>query len=298
MKHDDFSTRMKENYEVRSQTYLPRRGYYLIRLDGKAFHTYTRGMVRPFDQNLSDVMDATAAYLCKNISGAKFAYVQSDEISILMTDFDKLDTQAWFDGNVQKIVSISAAMATAEFNRLMYELNHNYIAEGKMAVFDSRVWLIADPYEVENVFIWRQMDAQRNSVSMAAQALFSSKELHGKNVQVMKQMMLEKGVDWEEYPQGFRNGRCIVRQTYQEPLGTCRRFDCATEGCAYSPCEKDKLVTRSKWVSEPAPRFVSNRDYLRERMPLIRNHLMDELEAAQIELELTPNDPDAVLVTG
>lgn len=273
---------MKENYEVRSQFYLPRRGYQLLRLDGRAFHTYTREMERPFDSLLSSVMDETAAYLCKNITGAKFAYVQSDEISILVTDFDKLDTQAWFDGNIQKIVSISAAMATAEFNRLMYNAKPEYMNAGKVALFDSRVWMISDPYEVENVFLWRQQDAQRNSVSMAAQSMFSHKQLHGKNVAVMKQMMLDNGVNWdEEYPVGFRNGRCVVRKTVQEPVGVCRKSDCGKEeACAYSPCYKNELVTRSKWEIEPAPLFVENRAYLRDIMPLIPNYL-NEVESEE-----------------
>lgn len=284
MKNDDFGTRMKENYEVRSQTYLPRRGYYLLRLDGKAFHTYTKGMERPFDKTLSDVMDATAVYLCKNITGAKLAYVQSDEISILVTDFDKLTTQAWFDGNIQKIVSISAAMATAEFNRLMYNIKPEYIEVGKLALFDSRVWMIADPYEVENVFIWRQQDARRNSVSMAAQSMFSHKALQGKNVSVMKQMMLDEGTNWEDYPAGFRNGRCIVKKSVQEPIGTCRKSDCGKEeACAYSPCYKDELVTRTIWEAEAAPLFVNNRTYLREMMPLIPNYTNDEIASAEAE---------------
>lgn len=285
MKNDDFGNRMKENYEVRSQTYLPRRGYYLLRLDGRAFHTYTKGMERPFDKTLSDVMDATAVYLCKNITGAKLAYVQSDEISILVTDFDKLTTQAWFDGNIQKIVSISAAMATAEFNRLMYNIKPEYIEVGKLALFDSRVWMIADPYEVENVFIWRQQDARRNSVSMAAQSMFSHKALQGKNVGVMKQMMLDEGTNWEDYPAGFRNGRCIVKKSVQEPIGTCRKSDCGKEeACAYSPCYKDELVSRTIWEAEAAPLFASNRTYLREMMPLIPNYTNDEIASAEAEL--------------
>lgn len=274
MKNDSFGDRMKENYEVRSQTYLPRRGYQLLRLDGKAFHTYTKGMERPFDPLLSSVMDSTAAYLCQNISGAKLAYVQSDEITILVTDFDKIDTQAWFDGNVQKIVSISAAMATAEFNRLMYNAKSEYMNTGKVALFDSRVWSISDVFEVENSFIWRQQDARRNSISMAAQSMFSHKELHGKKTKTMREMMLTSGVDWENYPAGFRNGRCVVRKTVQEPIGVCRKSDCGKEeGCVYSPCYKNELVIRSKWEVEPAPVFVENREYLRNIIPLIPNFL-------------------------
>jgi tRNA(His) 5'-end guanylyltransferase len=223
-----------------------------------------------------EVMDNTAKFLCEKIGGAKLAYVQSDEISILMTDFDKIDTQAWFDGNVQKIVSISAAMATAEFNRLMYLARPEFLEKGKMAHFDSRVWSISDVFEVENVFIWRQQDTRRNSVSMAAQSMFSHKELHGKNTKIMREMMLASGTDWESYPAGFRNGRCVVRNTFVEPIGVCRKFDCQTEGCAYSPCYKNEPVTRSRWEIEAAPVFVENREYLRSIIPLMPNFLTDE----------------------
>ena len=280
---DAFGNRMKESYEIRSQTFLPRRGYFLMRLDGRSFHTYTKGFDRPYDLQLMEVMDATAKYLCEKITGAKLAYVQSDEITILVTDFDKLETQAWFDGNIQKIVSISAAMATAEFNRLMYLAHPEFLQKGKMAHFDSRVWTIADPYEVENVFIWRQMDARRNSVSMSAQSMFSHKELQGKNTKVMREMMLNAGVDWEQYPAGFCNGRCIVRRSVTESIGTCRRTDCQTEGCSYSPCYKEEKVTRSKWESEPAPVFVQNRSYLRGRMPLIPSFATEEEIEADME---------------
>lgn len=288
MKYDDFSKRMKDNYELRSQTYLPRRGYYLLRLDGRAFSTYTKGMERPFDSVLAGVMDNTAIALCKKIAGARLAYVQSDEISILVTDFDKIETQAWFDGNVQKIVSISAAIATAEFNRLMYNIRPEYLTNEKTAVFDSRVWMIADPYEVENVFRWRQQDAMRNSVSMAAQSMFSHKELHGKNVAAMKQMMIDKGVNWQNYPTGFRYGRCIVRNTTQEPSGVCYHFDCHEEGCAYSPCQKNELLTRSKWEAVPAPSFNEKPEFLRDILPLIPNHVMDQkdVESALREFEI------------
>jgi hypothetical protein len=164
---DTLGDRMKEYYENRTKTYLPRRTYTLIRIDGKAFHTYTKGLNRPFDDQLMDDMDETAIYLCKNIQGAKLAFVQSDEISILLTDFDKLQTSAWFDGNIQKITSVSSSLATAKFN----ELRPN-----KLALFDSRVFTIPSKVEVENYFIWRQQDTVRNSISSVAQSLYSSKD--------------------------------------------------------------------------------------------------------------------------
>ena len=114
---DSLGDRMKR-YENTSRYYLSPRNYTIIRVDGKAFHTYTKGLERPFDLKLISDMNETASFLCKNIQGAKFAFVQSDEISIVITDFENINTDAWFDGNVQKITSISASLATAKFNQL------------------------------------------------------------------------------------------------------------------------------------------------------------------------------------
>src|SRR5262249_45011362 len=115
---DALGDRMKSQYENRAKTFLPRRTYTVIRIDGKAFHSYTRGLDRPYDQRLMDDMTATAGFLCQEIAGARLAYCQSDEISVILTDFDKVSTQAWFDGGAQKITSVSASLATAKFNEL------------------------------------------------------------------------------------------------------------------------------------------------------------------------------------
>lgn len=176
---DELSTRMKEFYENRTRIQLPRRTYTIIRIDGKVFHTYTRGLEQPFDIGLIEDMDETAYYLCKNIQGAKFGFVQSDEISILVTDFDKIGTDAWFDGNIQKMVSISASMATSKFNWLRLNRKFNSSIAGvdtimkmfKLAEFDARTFTIPSKVEVENYMIWRQVDTVRNSISSVAQSL-------------------------------------------------------------------------------------------------------------------------------
>ena len=213
---------MKVNYENRTRILLPRRTYTVIRVDGKAFHTYTRGLKRPFDDGLMEDMDNTAIYLCQNIQGAKFAFVQSDEISVLVTDFDKLDTDAWFDGNIQKIVSVSASMATSKFNQLrMLRYSRNRFTEDgenrlnletavqfdnwllelaklKLAEFDARTFTIPMDVEVENYFIWRQQDTVRNSISSVAQSLYSAKQLNGKNTSQLQDMIHEKGQNWND----------------------------------------------------------------------------------------------------
>lgn len=225
MKNDALGDRMKEFYEDRTRIKLPRRTYTIIRIDGKAFHTYTKGLERPFDQGLIEDMNATTAYLCKNIQGVKFGYVQSDEISLVLTDFDELGTHAWFDNNLQKMVSVAASMATAEFNRLRLIracndimgdyvenlLTENEIQKFKMAEFDARAFQIPFIDEVKNYFIWRQQDAVRNSISSVAQSLYSTKELHGVKTDQMQEMIFQKGINWNDYDFRMKRGAVIGR---------------------------------------------------------------------------------------
>ena len=204
-KKDSLGSRMKENYENRTRILLPRRTYTIIRLDGKAFHTYTRGLKRPFDKQLVNDIDETAKFLCENIQGVKLAFVQSDEISLVLTDFDKITTNAWFDGNIQKMVSVSASLATAKFNELR---------PGKLAFFDSRVFTIPEQSEVINYLIWRQQDTVRNSITAVAQSLYSHKELFKKNTNEMQEMCFQKGVNWNDYDDGLKRGRLILKIDY------------------------------------------------------------------------------------
>jgi tRNA(His) guanylyltransferase len=202
MQKDSIGLRMKENYEDRYRFSLTRRTPVIMRLDGRAFHTFTRGCVRPFDLRLSHAMCDTACHLLSEIQGAKCAYVQSDEISILITDFDKLTTDAWFDYNIQKMVSISAGMASAFFGRVIAtKLSVNSFS----AVFDSRVFNIPTE-EVCNYFIWRQLDWMRNSLQMLSQSHFSAKMLHGKNQANMHEMLHSEGVNWADLEPRWKNG--------------------------------------------------------------------------------------------
>jgi tRNA(His) 5'-end guanylyltransferase len=224
MSKDALGDRMKDYYESRTKYKLPRRTNTIIRLDGKAFHTFTRGFEKPFDKDLSDAMDKTAKALCENIQGAVMAYVQSDEITILLTDYSKITTDAWFDGNIQKIASISASMATAYFNEY---INKDDVAlalrvfDGKerlRAFFDSRVFTIPDRGEVINCFLWRQQDAVRNSVSMVAQSLYPHKELMNKNQSDMQEMCWQKGVNWNNIPDGWKRGRMIIKDEVEKSV--------------------------------------------------------------------------------
>lgn len=206
-KRDSLGDRMKGQYEDRTRYMLPRRSYCVIRVDGKAFHTYTRGCEKPNDKRLAECMDVTAMALCEKAQGAQFAYVQSDEISVLLTDFALPTTDAWFDGNLQKVCSVSASIATAAFNEKAAE----HVLPS-MALFDSRVFCIPDPVEVENYFIWRQQDATRNSIQGLLQANFSPKQCHGVNMAEAQEMLFaEKGINWNDEAAYWKRGRCIVK---------------------------------------------------------------------------------------
>jgi len=228
MSKDNLGDRMKDYYEKRSQSDLLRRMYTLIRVDGKAFHTFTREFDRPYDSNLMRMMDITAQALCKEIQGAKCAFVQSDEITIVLTDFDTLQTDAWFDYNVQKMTSISASVATTAFNKeyLRYRVGPDFDPETMLRVinddipwakFDSRVWQVPNRSEAINTLIWRQQDATRNSLQMAARAHFSHKEVDKKNTAEMNEMLFHKGVNWNDYPVGFKRGRFVMKEQYELP---------------------------------------------------------------------------------
>ena len=274
---DQLGDRMKDFYEDRTRYRLARRTNTIIRIDGKAFHTYTKGLKRPFDSGLMEDMNKTAEFLCQNIQGAKFAYVQSDEISILVTDYDDISTHAWFDGNLQKMASIAASLGTAEFNRLrlarkMFESPDSVFSEiispFKLAMFDARVFQIPYQEEVINYFIWRQQDATRNSISSVAQANFSDKELHGKKTNEMQDMlMLEKGINWNDFTPREKRGSIIhkVEKTYMKlEYGQTVGVD----PTQVDP-NKNDTFTRNVWQADPeTPIFTQEKGYLRWKMPI------------------------------
>lgn len=196
----DIGTRMKINYESSTQISLVRRMPVIVRLDGKAFHGLTRDCSRPFDHTFSHCMEVTATELCRNVQNVRMAYSQSDEISLLLVDYNKLDSQQWFDGNIQKIVSISASIASTVFTKKF----------GSVGYFDSRVFNIPKE-EVCNYFIWRQQDAVRNSIQMVAQAEFSHKSLQGLScTKLQEKLFSERGINWDGIVTRFKRGFCII----------------------------------------------------------------------------------------
>ncbi len=198
--------RMKK-YEYITRDHLMPRIPVIVRVDGKAFHTFTKNFDRPFDYRFMDTMATSVLEVFKEMQGCKMAYIQSDEASFVLTDYDQLDTQGWFDYNQQKIVSISASTMTAVFN---YQLS-KYTEEPTCARFDSRAFNVPEA-EVANYFLWRAQDWHRNSVTMYAQASFSHKELHKKTISDMHDMLYTRGKNWAtDIPLRARNGTFIYR---------------------------------------------------------------------------------------
>ena len=197
--------RMKA-YEKVSQSKLMRRTPVVVRLDGKAFHTFTRGMEKPFSPILHKARKNTLEYLCENIQGCILGYSQSDELSLVIKDWHKFSTSAWFDNNLQKIVSISASMCTARFNSELSKLQ----GVPTPALFDSRAFNLTID-EVVNFLVWRQQDWERNSVQMLARSKYSHKECHKKSCKDLL-MMLESdyGIIWGELASWEKQGEVWI----------------------------------------------------------------------------------------
>lgn len=199
--------RMK-TYEGISKTSLMIRTPVIVRVDGRAFHTYTKKFDKPKDFRIDDAMNATMLYLCKNIPGCILGYCQSDEISLVITDYKTLDTSPWFDYEVQKLVSVISSMATMAFNQRMMHLTGGTTCYG--AMFDARAFNVP-AHEVENYLIWRQQDCIRNVVSSYARSKYSQKEVHGHNSDQLILMLAQKGIIWTDLDSKIRNGRLAMK---------------------------------------------------------------------------------------
>lgn len=229
MDKSDLTNRMKEYYEYIPKTKLMRRTPVAIRIDGKAFHTFARGFQKPFDDVLIKSMQETTKYLCENIQGCVLGYTQSDEITLILVDYKKLTSSAWFDYEVQKICSIAASMATMAFNKF-FENNIKEFSESsecrgldvkyldvykealnKGAMFDARCFNIPKE-EVTNLIYCRQLDASRNSIQMVGQANFSHKELSNKSCNDIQDMLMtQKCINWNDLPTYQKRGSCCIK---------------------------------------------------------------------------------------
>ena len=270
MDTSDLANRMKE-YEKRNQYYLQKRTPVAIRVDGRSFHTFTRGFKRPFDYIFMKSMQETAKYMCENMGNAKFAYVQSDEITIILTDYDTLETDCWFNYRTDKLCSISASMATMAFNKYFEENVTNEVLEYKMvphcveiqqeikeyhntliaaldkgAMFDARCFNIPKE-EVTNLIYWRQLDASRNSIQMVGQANFSHNELQNKSCNDIQDMlMLQKNINWNDFPTYQKRGSCVVKSDEKETI---------TEDNIGT-----KMTIRSKWIIDKEMPILKGKD--------------------------------------
>lgn len=270
--HDDLGTRMKEFYEGVPKTKLMRRVPVAIRIDGKAFHTFTRGFQKPFDSILMASMQETMKYLCENIQGCVFGYTQSDEITLILIDYQKFTSSAWFDYEVQKVCSIAASMATMAFNKFFtknvnyFEMTHEHDdtineycttlvnAAEKGATFDARCFNIPKE-EVANLVYWRQLDAMRNSVQMVGQANFSHKELQNKSCNDIQDMLIaQKAINWNFYPEDCKRGAACIKLPPKEEV-----IDVPT--AAEKPVRV--VVNRSSWfVDTHMPILKEDWDYI------------------------------------
>jgi tRNA(His) 5'-end guanylyltransferase len=207
--NDSLGDRMK-TYEQVTRSFLLPHSLTILRVDGRSFSSYLRQAAKPFDLDFMYAMGQVGKKLCEEISGSVFAYGQSDEISVLMQDLEP-QSQPWFGGVIQKMVSVAAGIATAQ---LIVQLGTKGFPH-----FDARVFTLPNATEVANYFLWRQRDAVRNSVSMAAQAKFSHSQLHGKTSGQMQEMLFsEYGINWNDYPDACKRGWITYRQAHNEPV--------------------------------------------------------------------------------
>lgn len=259
---DDLGVRMKTFYEQIPKTKLMRRCPVALRIDGKAFHTFTKGFQKPFDEVLIKSMQETMKYLCENIQGCVLGYTQSDEITLILVDYKKLTSSAWFDYEVQKICSIAAGMATMAFNKafeknvksfdllLAYndygddtEENRKLLdiynkAVDKGAMFDCRCFNIPKE-EVTNLIYWRQLDASRNSIQMVGQANFPHKELQNKSCNDIQDMLMtQKGINWNDLPIYQKRGSCCVRN----------KIIISTDGVKETVQLRDTSKSENEWI--------------------------------------------------
>lgn len=241
MKKDNLGDRIKEFYENRTKTKLVRRMPVMIRLDGRAFHVFTRGFVKPFDKRLIEAMQETTLSLCKNIQGCVFGYTQSDEITLILVDYNDIDVSAWYDYEVQKICSVVASMATLYFNRLFRAKVNKFANEQHKVMTDTKTYGEELSKSVNDVFkaynqalelgamfdarcfnvpindccnavLFRQQDASRNSINALGQAWFKNKELEGKNTSQVQDMLMEKyGINWNNLSTVEKRGTAVIK---------------------------------------------------------------------------------------
>lgn len=251
---DELGDRMK-GYEAIEERRFPAGLPIYARIDGRSFSRFTRGMDRPFDVRMSAAMLAATKGLVE-ATHARIGYTQSDEISLVW--LAEGESQSFFDGRVQKLSSVLAGLATAHFTAALLATDWGCELVGRLPHFDCRVMSLPSKTEAANMFLWRELDARKNAVAMAAQALFSTKQLHGRGQADMLEMLAGVDVDFEDYPAFFKRGTFVRRVTYERAF-TADELAAIPEKHRLAP---DALVTRSEVRALAMPRFstVTNRE--------------------------------------
>lgn len=217
----------------------------LARLDGRAFHTFTRGLRRPYDEAMSRSMIETARQLVGKTHAA-VGYTQSDEITLAWHQPGE-HSQLMFNGRFQKLASVLAGLASVAFYK---EIAQRLPSKaGELPHFDCRVWQVPTIRDAIDVFIWREDDATKNSIAMAAQSVCSHKELHGKHTGDMQEMLHDKGINWNDYPAFFKRGTYLQRKTSPRTLTEVERIRIPE---AHRP-ESDATFERSEVVELDMP---------------------------------------------
>lgn len=226
-----------------------------VRIDGKTFSTFTRGLARPYDARLSELMVQTTEHLVEK-TGAVIGYTQSDEISLVLFT-DRPGSQVYLDGRIQKLTSVLASMATATFNARLPSL----IPEkaDKLALFDCRVWTVPDREEAVNALLWRELDATKNSISMAARAVFSHSQTHKKNGSQLQDMLHEQGINWNDYPSFFKRGTFVQRRSVTRRFTIEERASLPPKHAAHANPELTITRTAIQRLDMPPLRSVINR---------------------------------------
>lgn len=221
---DPLGDRMKM-YEAPYAFTLPRRTYAVLRVDGRAFHTFLRHADKPFDAAVVRVMRRTAERMCRKVAGCVLAYTQSDEISLVLQDFATINTEPWFGGVVQKMASVAASTVTSIFTvEYAGELERSH--EDDYPTFDARVFTISDPVEVANYLLWRQRDCVKNSIGALALAHFSSSRLHNLSSDQRQELLWrEKQVNWNDLDPGLKRGWLARRVGETTELGVRTRWE-------------------------------------------------------------------------
>lgn len=249
MSGDTLGDRMKAYEQVTRSVLLPH-SLTILRVDGRAFHSYLRNAEKPYDFTFMHDMQVVGAALCADISGAVFAYGQSDEISVLLSDVEP-QSQPWFGGVIQKVASVGASIATMTLNYQRGTVGRPH--------FDGRVFTVPSSAEAANYFIWRQRDAVRNSISMAAQAKFSPNQLHGVSTGQMQEMLFaEHSINWNDYADTAKRGWVVTRETREAEVRFKNRR---------TQAEEVTTAVRTFWVRDAAPHFTFDGDFFAEQIP-------------------------------